>query len=531
MVKEPAYGQPRRLSACRMPVSRMPVFLSPLAAAAMLLAAPAAHADWRVVPSLSLTGTYTDNVALQRDELAESQFVAEALPGISLVGASDRYKVAASSQWRHFSYSGAQRPGTVDSIHEYSFSGQGELARDLLFIEANGASSPQAISAFGPQLSNNLYALGNRTQVKSWRVSPHLEHSFGSSARMSLRYTRDSVDAGKLNSFGSSTGDAFIASLNSGPGFRSASWGLSFQRQNLENELAGPSSNTNIASNLRYLVNPRFALTATAGYDRYDYQSLGGRTAGRNWSGGFDWQPSLRTSLKASLGRHYFGKTGALDAVHRSRRTTWSINYEDAVTTSRSQFLLPAAIDTAAMLDNLFKASIPDPVLRQQAVAAYIQNTGLPPSLADSINYLSNRYMRQKRLQASSAFALARTTAVLSVYRSERIALSSQETDSPLLGNQLSSLNDNVRQVGATLTGGYRFNSRSSLSMSATYARNNSLRTGIEDTQRMFRIGYNQRVSKHMRAAIEVRQQSGGAGIFAGDYSEKAVSASLAMQL
>lgn len=504
--------------------------LAPLAAAVMLLAPPA-HANWRVIPSLSLTGTYTDNVALQRDELAESQFVTEYLPGIALVGSGERYKVAASSQWRHFSYNGARVPGTVDSTHESSFSGQATLVRDLLFVEAEASASPQSISAFGPQLNNNLYALGNRTQIETWRISPHLEHRFGRSADLSLRYTRDSVDAGDLNAYGSSTGDTFSANLASSADYRTLGWGLSFLRQNIENELAGPSSATNILGNLRYALNPRFALTATAGYDRYNYQSLGGRTAGSSWSAGFDWEPSLRTSLKASFGHHYFGKTGALDATHRSRRTVWNINYDDSVTTTRSQFLLPASIDTAAMLDDLFRASIPDPVLRRAAVADYIRTTGLPPSLADNVNYLSNRYLRQKRLQASSALTLSRTTAMLSVYASERTALSSQQSDSALLGSQLASLNDNVRQAGASLTSSYRLSARTLLSASALAVRNRSLSTGYEDSNRQFRVGMTRDFGKHMRAAIEVRHQRGSAGINAGGYQENAVSASLAAQL
>lgn len=509
---------------------RLSLHLAPLAAAAMLLAQPC-YADWRVAPSLSVTGTYTDNVTLQPDALAQSQFLTEYLPALAVTGSGERYKVEADTRWRHFSYHGTRRPGTIDSTHEYSFSGQGELARDLLFIEAEGASSLQSISAFGPQSGNNPYVRNNRTEVSTWRVSPHIEHGFGRSARMSLRYTRDSVDAGELNSYGRSLSDTFSAGLSSGAGSPTLGWGLNFLRQDIDSERAGSTSSTNIVSNLSYALNRRFALTATAGYDRYDYQSLGGRTSGRSWSAGFDWQPSLRTSLKASLGRHYFGKTGALNALHRSRRTSWIINYDDAVTTTRAQFTLPSTIDTASMLDSLFRAAIPDPVLRQQAVADYMRESGLPPSLADDINYLSNRYLRQKRLQASGALRLARSTAMLSLFRTERIALSSQQSDSDLLGSQLASLNDNVRQLGANLSAGYSFTPRSFLDASASYTRSLSLRTGIEDTRRLFRIGYKRELGKHMRAALEVRHHTGSVGINAGRYQENAISATLAAQL
>jgi uncharacterized protein (PEP-CTERM system associated) len=267
------------------------------------------------------------------------------------------------------------------------------------------------------------------------------------------------------------------------------------------------------------------------GYDRYDYQSLGGRTAGRSWSGGFDWQPSLRTSLKASIGRHYFGTTGALDARHRSRSTVWSINYGDQVTTTRQQFLLPSSIDTAAMLDGLFRARIPDPVLRQQAVEAYIRATGLPPSLANDVNYLSNRFMRQRELQASAAYTRARSTAVFTLYRTERVALSTQQSDSSLLGSQLLSLNDNVRQIGASLTYGYRLGPRTSLNAAANAARNRSLTTGVEQDTRALRLGLVRDVGRNVRAALDLRRVRGSVGVNAGEYHENAISASLSAQL
>lgn len=506
--------------------------LAPLAVAAMLLAAPC-HADWRVSPTFSLTETYSDNVALQRDELAQGQFVTELAPGLAVLGKGARYQVAASGEWRHFVYNNEKLPNTVDHQFQYAVNGKGELARDLLFIEASAAAAPQGVSAFGPQPGDNRYSAENRTQIKTWRISPYLTQRFGSSADLSLRYARDSVDAGKLNRFGSSESDSVSASLVSGAAFRTVGWGLSYMQQEIDNELTGPSSTKTLVSNLRYRLNPRLALTATMGYDRYDYQSLGGRTAGRSWSAGFDWQPSLRTSLAASIGRHYFGNTGALQARHRSRSTVWSISYGDEVTTTRQQFLLPSAIDTAAMLDNLFRTRIPDPVLRQQAVEAYIRAAGLPPSLANDVNYLSNRFMRQKELQASAAFTLPRSTAVLALYRSERIALSTQQSDSSLLGSQLLSLNDNVRQLGASLTYGYRLGPRTSLNAAANAARNRSLTTGIEQDTRSLRLGLVRELGRNVRAALDLRRVSGsvGVGVNAGEYQENAISASLSAQL
>lgn len=504
--------------------------LAPLAAAALLLAGEC-RADWRTQPSVTLNETYTDNAGLQSDDLKYSQLISELTPALAFTGAGRRYKVAGSVQWRQFAYSGEQPSNALDHSLEYAVNGQGTLVDDLLFVDASASVTPQSISAFGPRVESTPYIAENRAEIKTWRIGPRLEHRFGNTANLSMRYTRDSVDSGDFDAFGSSVGDTFIASLTSGKASQTWGWGLTALRQELDGDLTGETSTETLEANLRYSLNRRFALTASAGYDSYDYQALGGRTAGRNWSAGFDWTPSARTRLSAELGRHFYGQTGRLDVSHRSRHTVWSINYGDSVTTSRQQFLLPSTIDTAALLDNLFAATISDPVLRQQAVANYIRTAGLPNSLAESINYLTNRYIRQKQLQASVAYTRARSTALLSLFRTESIALSSQQSDSPLLGSQLSNLNDNVLQHGVNTSYTYRITPRSSLVAAASLTRSRSISADFEDERRDLRIGYTRQLGRSLRATLELRHLQGSYGVNAGSYRENAISASLSAQL
>lgn len=498
--------------------------MAPIAAAALLLAGEC-RADWRVQPTISVTETFTDNVSRQDDARAHSQFVTDLGAGLTLLGKSRRFQVGASGQFHQFAYSRGGMPNTADRVYSYALEGRGELVDDLLFLDAAASSSPQSVSAFGEQ-NSSLYSLGNRAQVKSWRIAPRLEQRFGHAAQLSVSHARDSVDSDR-SFFGKSLSSSTSAQLFSGKSFHTLGWGLSYARQDLSSEVSGESSSEIASGNLRYAVNQRLSLTAKAGYDRYDYQAMGGQPQGRSWSGGFDWAPSQRTRLNAEIGRHFYGRTGKLLALHRSRHTVWNITYDDLITTSRQQFLLPSTIDTASLLDRLFSATITDPVLRQQAVADYIRLTGLPPSLADSINFMSNRYQREKRLLGSMAYGKGRSRAVLSLYRTERVALSDQQSDSELLGSQLSSLNDNVRQKGAILNYSYRMNSRTSLIGAAVYTRSLSLTTGYESSNREFRAGLTRLLGNDLRGAIEARRASGGRGPNAGDYRENAISASM----
>jgi uncharacterized protein (PEP-CTERM system associated) len=502
------------------------LLLTPLALAAMLLSAEC-RADWKFAPTAGVTETYTDNVALQRDELAHGQLVSEAFGGFMLSERSSRLRLNAFARVHQFIYTDGNVPNLNDREHEYGATALARLTDDL-FLDVAAAGGPQSISAFGPQVNDSLYSMGNRTTVNSWRISPYVQHHFGNTADLLARFSRDGVDAGARNPFGSSTASTGSLNLASGRSFNDVGWGLSYTHQEMQNRLAGPSSSSNALASLRLRYSPQLSATATAGYDKYDYQSLGGRTAGRNWTGGFIWTPSSRTSLQASFGRRYFGKTGSLAASHHSRHSVWSINYSDAITTSRQQFLLPSTIDTAALLDTLFSASFPDPVLRQQAVQAYMQASGLPTSLANSVNYLSNRYLRQKQLQAAVVFNWAHSSLATSVQRTERNALSLRQSDSALLGSQLSTLNDNIRQRGVHNVYTYRLSSRTLVTATANLDHITSLDTGISQTHREFRVGLTRRLYRNMDVALDARHLEGGTDVGTnGQFHENAISASL----
>lgn len=512
------------------PVSDFAKFkLAPLAAAAMLLAAPA-RADWKITPAAEVRETYTDNVALAADGLARAQWVTEINPSLVIANHGPRLELAADYRQHIYRYSDDQAPGTNRSSREFRGDMKAKLIEDALFLDASGSVAPQALSAFGQQLTTSDFASANRAEVRSFSVAPYVTHRFGDNANLQLRYTRDRVEADNP-AFGSSNSNRLAFSLASGAAFRQFGWGVNLNRQELNDRVSKNAISDMGVLDLRYRIVPTLALTASGGYDRFDFQSQGGSTAGKSWSVGATWNPSLRTSVQATTGRKFYGSSQSLAINHRSRYTVWSVNYSDGVTTSRDQFLLPAAVDTAAMLDRLFVPRYPDPAERQRAVAAYIAATGLPTSLADSVNYLSNRYILQKQFQASVALNTAKTNTVFSIFDTRRNALSVQQSDSALLGPNLLNLNDATRQQGASATLIFNLSSRSAFLASDTYSRVDSLATGIATTNRMLRATLTRQLKPKMKAGVEVRRVSGPAANVTSSYRENAVAASLSMQL
>lgn len=515
----------RRRQRCA-PAAALPL-LGPAVAA--LLLTPGARAAWQVSPTVELREAWSDNVSLRRDGQKDSQFITTITPGIAITNQTPRLQLSAAYRLSIYEYSDGRVAGTDRMNSALNATAKGKVIDDLLFFDAQAGISQQPVSAFGPVAGGSDYSTNNKSEVRTYQVSPYLVHRFGATASAELRYTHDMVDS-ENSGYGRSTSDTASLNVSSGPAFRTVGWGLNLRRQNLQDSIApGSNSNTALAS-LRYLVAPTFSLTATGGYDKFDYAGMGGSTQGASWSGGFAWNPSSRTSLQMSAGKRYYGNSYFLAATHRSRNTVWNIGYSDNVTTSRQNFLLPSAVNTADMLNGLFRTAYPEAALRAMAVEAYIRAWNLPRSLPDSVNYFSNRYVLQRQLNASMAWRSARTTALFTLFRTRREALSLLQYDSALLGSSQQNLNDNTSQTGGALMVDYRLNSRTSASLSATLTKTDSDQLGLGETSRQLRASVSRTFQPNLSGSVEVRRNHGGLALEGSSYSENAVAASLSMK-
>ena len=503
---------------------------APVAVLALLLS-PQCRADWKVTPSVDLRETYSDNVRLEADQFAKAQFITDLAPSLLIANNGPRLKLTAAFTTHLYAYSNERIDGTNSSQRQLAANARARLIEDLLFFDAAASIGQQAISSFGPQVANNGYADTNRTEVSTWRVSPYLSHRFGSAATAELRYVRDSVKSGNVG-LGDSTASTVSTSIASGAAFRTLGWGLQASHENLDSTRGGESTADTASAQLNWRVSNTLSLNANRGYDKYDYKAFAGSTAGPSYSLGLVWSPSSRTQLQASAGKRYFGNSYTFDATHRSRHSVWSINYNDAVTTTRGEFLRPVSIDTAALLNGLFAATITDPAARQLAVDAYIRSNNLPALQVQNTNGFSNRYFLQKQFRASAGFNGARTILLFSLNATKRNALSIQQAEINLPGSSLAELNDNTRQAGATASLNYRISPRSAATLMLSKTRTESLATGFKDDQLLLSVGMTRQLQKKLKGALELRHAQGNALVVGGrTYRENAITASLSYQL
>ena len=502
-------------------------FICVIAAEMLLLSQQVVAAEWSITPSLNLKETYSDNVALAPPGSEMSDWISEIDPGVTLTGTGSHLKAHVNYGMQNLFY--ANESSQNRTYHQLDAGANAELLDKFLFLDGKAAISQQIISLFGPHPADNTNITDNRATVATYSISPYLRHSFDAIDSSELRYTHDEVRT-RLSGLLNSKGDSALLNLTSGPAFSRLGWGLHYNKQYTDYSNNQPVEYEILSGNLRFPITPKFSLTASNGYEKYNYLAISGRPQGRLWTAGFSWTPTPRTSLEASSGDRFFGKTYSLAARHNSRNTVWNLYYSEDITTTQAQFSVPATLNTHSVLDQLLTPSIPDPVLRGLIVDSFIRQTGLQPTLINSVNYVTNRFFLQKLLQASVAINSAKSTLVLSAFSLSREALTSQTQDSLLLGSSNLSLNDNTKQIGGNALWNWQFAPRTNVNVSTGYAKSRSLTTGITNNNWTIGLGMTRQFRPKINGSVDLRRTQQPLNQLGGSYRENAVVASLLMK-
>ena len=510
--------------------------LRPQAFAALALlgahAAPALAAEWRFTPELTLRETYSDNYNLAPSGSEESGFITEIAPGFTLTGRGRRAEFRATYQLRSVNYSG--NVGSSNFQNYLDAGGRAELIDDFLFIDGTANISNVSTSAFGPQALDSTYATANRSEVRTYTISPYARKRWGSLAQGEVRYTHQGVSS-DTGGFANYNSDRLNGNVSSGEAYRTLGWDLAGSTQQSRYSDLDSVRSDYVNGTLRYRLTDQFSLTGSAGYERYTYETFGDAPSGASWSVGFDWKPSSRTSLAATAGRRFYGSAYSLNGTHRSRNTTWNISYNEDITTQQEQFANSGSVSTASFLNQAFLANIPDAAARAQAVDAFIRATNLPATLANGNQGLSNRFFLQKRLQASVAYTAGKSTAVASVYDTLRRPQSENNANSGFgntgFGNSNVFFSDQTRQRGVSGLYSLRLSSLSTVNLNAQYYRTTSLLSNITDDNKLLTLGLSHQFSPRTSGTVELRRYQGSFNQTGTDFRENAVSAYLSMRL
>jgi uncharacterized protein (PEP-CTERM system associated) len=480
-------------------------------------------ADWRIRPTLDVRETYTDNVRLAPRGSERSDFISDISPGLSVSADGPRLKFKAKYAFQHLIY--ANDGKNDSSYHKLDAATNTELVKNLFFFDGTAAINQQNLSLTGPRATDNYAITDNRTTVRTLTASPYLRHAFGNFAKTELRYIHTAVDTDS-DTLSSSQSDELRLGINSGPSFRKLAWDFNYNTR--RNRLFDSDSihSSTVSGNLRYLLTPQFFLTATAGYDKYDYIATAGApgTKGSFYSGGFSWRPTERTSLSASAGERFYGKSYTLESSVRSRAAVWRVSYGENITTSQSEFSVDGTNILSDLLNQLFRTDIPDDVLRQQKVDQILLAMG-----PQSINYLTNEFFLQKALRASVAITGAKNTVVFTAFDVSREALSAPGS-APALAGAIALTNGNTSQRGLDALWNLRVGPRTNAMFNASISKSTRELSNTEDRLKTIRVSLSRRLHPNLDGVIQLKHAEQTSNAAGTDYRENAISAFLSMK-
>lgn len=488
--------------------------------------APAA-ADWRFEPSLNASAIYTDNVN-QSATKPEDAVILSATPGFMLRSRGLR-RAQATLQ---YGLTGVTRFGgdnSDDLYHNLNAVGKAELVEDFLFIDGSARVSQELISLLGSPAGAEINNR-NRATVGTYSISPYIQKRLGTFANAQARYTASGAIF-ENDVAANSNANSFSAGLNSGTRFDDLNWGLNYSIRKTQNRSAVDTTFERASATAGYALTRKFRVFGTVGQDWNDYLSTA-QTSGSSYSAGFGWSPTRRTSVEASVGERYFGRTFSLAGSHRTRLSNWSVRYSEDVSDITQQFLEQSSqlffvceafpfLRPVADLAEPAPASCGGPYTAGQIISGTTLSDPVLVALGLKTIGIARGIYLIKSLTAGMSWHLGRLDFGLSAYDTKR------------LYQALGDAQDHVQGVTGSIS--YRLSPQTTANSSLSLSRN-SLDSAVtggaarEDGILSFSLGLNHRFTDQLNGALVFRHTQRDSNAANSDYDENRLMATVGMR-
>jgi uncharacterized protein (PEP-CTERM system associated) len=485
---------------------------------------PASHAQdaanrgVRIVPSLSLEETVTDNRDLKAAN-PQADSITRVSPGIRIDSPTGRVRGSLAYVLNSLVYARDSKRNSQQNDLQANLSA--EAIENRAFLDASATISQQTISAFGTQSSGTDLVNDNRTETSTLTLSPRLQGRLGDVAELtaSLDWSRTHSDSTGL---GDSLGRAANLALQGRRGF--FGWRLSASRQVNSYKLGRTTTADQGVGTLSYYPDPELQLSINVGREAQDILS-----GVREWSGtsgwGANWRPTDRTQIAWQQDRTFYGHSHTISFSHRMARSVW--NYSDTRAVSggvgvgaKSQLVPLTLYD---LFYNICLQSGGDPITCDQTVRAALAQQGLNPNANSGFGFLASGLTQQRSQNLSLAVSGLRTTITAAAFRTSTSPLDAGSAT----GGDLASVSL-VQQQGYSLTVSQKLTPTSSLNASATTYK--TLGTGAEagNNQRLYSLTWIGNLGPHTNVSLGARHTVAESAT--NPYHESAIIGSLSLR-
>jgi uncharacterized protein (PEP-CTERM system associated) len=482
--------------------ARRDLALLALGAAWGAVTPPVLAGEWRVVPSVVINETVTDNVGLTENH-RESDLVTDVSPGIAISGRGDRLEIDLDYRLHGLHYArDSSRNNLQNSLNAR---GTLEALENWLFIDASAVIAQQNLSAFNGSMYSSVDTndSGNTVETMTYRISPYFKGMLGDSTEYLLRYEFSNMrsDEGSARNERTMRLSGRLAGRVEGSRF---GWSIDADSRKNDFEQGRDTKADLVRGTLTYHVDPQFGVFLIAGRESNDYASRDKRSHTIQGAG-FEWTPTERTLLSVSAEDRFFGNSSNVTFTHRTAGTAWKyVQTKDAHTATDQS---SGAVGTYfGLLDSMFSSAIPDPAARAAYVNAMLAANGISPNAMLQGGFLTAGVTSREHQELSLALVGARNTVTFAATRSETEDISSGTGLGWFLGTDFSSL-DAIRQTGASINWSHRLSGLSTLTGSVS--RLKSKGKGSSDSQMdetMYTINFLTRLGPKTNAGMGLRR-------------------------
>jgi hypothetical protein len=313
-------------------------------AALLLVLAPAiATAGLEFEPRIAIGTTYIDNIELATDAAAEEEeYVGQVYPGFYLLSEGTRHRVEFDYTLQALFYLEDSDRDQID--HDGAARAELTLVDSWFYLNADGQYTQQLVDPLRPVPSNNLFDVGNLSDVTSASVTPSLRHDF-SQARLELSYL-----AGRVNYSGTDTqgnelddtrNDEIRALLESRSEEAPLTWRAEYYNQEADYDFSLPFEYESAEAELGLRLTSSIRLVGIGGIesDLLTDPEPGGLDE-EYWLAGFRWRQDPVGEFEILVGERFFGDAYRFRWERNARILRMSLSYDERPTTAAQDLAL-----------------------------------------------------------------------------------------------------------------------------------------------------------------------------------------------
>lgn len=480
-------------------------------------------------PRAAVTETYTDNVNLSATD-RRGELVTQLSAGLRFVSNAGRIRGFADYALSSLLYArGSAANGFQNALNA---SITGEVIERRVFVDATGTISQQAISAFGTQSTDPTLANPNRTEVRTFRVSPFARGRIANLADYEARLAHSTTNTSSALVSNVSTSSVSGRLVGDSTG-RRFGWSIDGLRENTDFTSGVRYQQSRVNGALTFIPDPQLRLSLLGGRESSNYTSLDTVSyASRGVR--LNWTPSPRTVMLLEKQRRFFGDSHVVNVSHRMARSilVFTDTRNIVVGNVLSPFSTLVPLFDYYYFSRNFAPTIQDQDLRTAAVYQFIDSLGYPrnglvgtPSSIPSVQRLQQLSFSMFGLRDTLTFTGSRSDA-------------ERTSPSPILIN-IGPLDDfrtftRVRQYAFITTMTHRLTPQSSLSVSFTQQRSQGDNSGtaVSQSSTILRSGtanWSMRLNPRAFASLSARHQR-FSGTDTTAYRESALIANFSLQ-